>query len=51
MPLYNLRRLHFALRPFFAEIGWQPVTYRYLLVNWIFRNKAPHTDWRLSLEG
>ncbi|HTO75195.1 MAG TPA: fatty acid desaturase [Thermoanaerobaculia bacterium] len=51
VPLYNLRRLHFALRPFFDEIGWQPVTYRRLFRDWIFRNKAPHTDWHLSLEG
>jgi hypothetical protein len=43
--------LHFALRPFFDEIGWQPVTYRRLLRDWILRNKAPHTDWHLGLEG
>ena len=51
VPLYHLRRLHFALRPFFDEIGWTPVTYRRLFVEWIFKNRAPHTDWHLSLEG
>ncbi len=25
--MYHLRQLHFALRPFFEEIGWKPTTY------------------------
>ena len=48
VPFYNLRRLHFALRPFFDSIGWKTVTYGQLLKAWIFDNKAPHTDWLLA---
>jgi len=48
VPFYNLRRLHFALRPFFDSIHWKPVTYRTLFRAWIFDNKAPHTDWHLE---
>jgi fatty acid desaturase len=48
VPFYNLRRLHFALRPFFDSIGWKPVTYGQLFRAWIFQNKAPHTDWHLA---
>ena len=48
VPFYNLRRLHFALRPFFDSIGWKPVTYGRLFRAWIFDNKAPHTDWHLA---
>jgi len=48
VPFYNLRRLHFALRPFFDSIGWNPVTYGRLFRAWIFENKAPHTDWHLA---
>ena len=48
VPFYNLRRLHFALRPFFDLIGWEPVTYTRLFRAWIFDNKAPHTDWHLA---
>jgi fatty acid desaturase len=51
VPMYKLRRLHFALRPFFDEIGWQPTTYGRLLRGWLVENRAPHTDWRLHLEG
>ena len=51
VPMYKLRRLHFALRPFFEEIGWQPTTYGRLLRGWLIENRAPHTDWRLHLEG
>jgi fatty acid desaturase len=51
VPLYRLRRLHFALRPFFDEIGWTPTTYGRLLRGWLIENRAPHTDWRLHLEG
>ena len=48
VPFYNLRRLHFALRPFFDSIGWKPVTYRQLLRAWLWDNQAPHTDWHLA---
>ena len=48
VPFYNLRRLHFALRPFFDSIGWRPTTYGRLFRAWIFDNKAPHTDWHLA---
>jgi fatty acid desaturase len=48
VPLYNLRRLHFALRPFFDSIGWKPVTYRRLFYEWIVKNRAPHTNWHLE---
>jgi fatty acid desaturase len=51
VPMYKLRRLHFALRPFFDEIGWTPTTYGRLLRGWLIENRAPHTDWRLHLEG
>jgi fatty acid desaturase len=48
VPMYHLRRLHFALRPFFEEIGWKPTTYGRLFRAWIFENKTPHTDWHLA---
>ena len=46
VPFYNLRALHFLLRPFFDEIGARPTTYGRLLWQWFGRNRAPHTDWR-----
>ncbi|MEO8191834.1 MAG: fatty acid desaturase, partial [Acidobacteriota bacterium] len=48
VPFYNLRRLHFALRPFFDSIGWQPVGYGRLLHGWFVENQAPHSDWHLA---
>jgi fatty acid desaturase len=48
VPFYNLRRLHFALQPFFDSIGWKPTTYGRLFKAWIFENKTPHTDWHLA---
>ena len=48
IPFYNLRRLHFALRPFFDSIDWKPTTYGRLFRAWIFENKTPHTDWNLG---
>jgi fatty acid desaturase len=48
VPFYNLRRLHFALRPFFDSIDWKATTYARLIRGWIFDNKAPHTDWHLA---
>ena len=46
VPFYNLRKLHFLLRPFFDEIGARPTSYGRLLWQWFARNRAPHTDWR-----
>lgn len=46
VPFYNLRALHFLLRPFFDEIGARPTGYGRLLWLWFVRNRAPHTDWR-----
>jgi len=48
VPFYKLRKLHFALRPFFDEIGWKTTTYGRLIKGWILENKAPHTDWHLE---
>jgi fatty acid desaturase len=48
VPFYNLRRLHFALRPFFDAIGWRPTTYGRLFRAWVLENKVPHTDWHLA---
>jgi fatty acid desaturase len=48
VPFYNLRRLHFALRPFFDSIGWTPVGYGRLLYGWFVENRAPHSDWHLA---
>ena len=48
VPFYNLRKLHFALRPFFASIDWQPTTYSRLFRMWIFENKVPHSNWSLE---
>ncbi|MEO8431700.1 MAG: fatty acid desaturase [Acidobacteriota bacterium] len=48
VPLYNLRRLHFALRPFFDSIDWKPVGYGRLLHGWFIENQAPHSDWDLA---
>ena len=47
VPFYNLRRLHFALRPFFESIAWEPVGYGKLLHGWFVENRAPHSDWHL----
>jgi len=48
IPFYNLRKLHFALRPFFESIDWQPTTYGRLFKEWIIENKVPHTNWTLE---
>jgi fatty acid desaturase len=48
VPFYNLRKLHFALRPFFDSIGWKPVGYGRLLYGWFVENQAPHSDWHLA---
>ena len=48
VPFYNLRKLHFALRPFFESIDWQPTTCSRLFRMWIFENKIPHSNWSLE---
>jgi hypothetical protein len=48
VPFYTLRKLHFALRPFFEKIDWQPTTYSRLLKLWIIDNKVPHKNWSLE---
>lgn len=45
VPFYNLRRLHHRLAPFYAARGMVAVGYGELLVNWFWRNQAPHTKW------
>ena len=45
VPFYNLRRLHFRLRPLYARLGLRPHTYRDLLWHWFVENHRPHTDW------
>lgn len=48
VPFYNLRTLHLRLRPFYAELGLKPHTYREILWQWFVQNRAPHTDWESS---
>jgi fatty acid desaturase len=50
VPFYNLRRLHMHLRPFYAQAGLVPTTYRALLWNWFVRNRPPHTKWAVPDE-
>lgn len=45
VPMYNLPRLHAALRPFFEAHGMRERTYAGLLWDWFVRNRTPHTDW------
>jgi fatty acid desaturase len=45
VPFYNLRTLHFRLRPLYAELGLTPRTYREILWGWFVLNQRPHTDW------
>lgn len=47
VPFYNLRRLHMLLRPFYAEVGLTPTTYRALVWNWFVRNRPPHANWAI----
>ncbi len=47
VPFYRLPELNRALTPFFEQEGLRPRTYRGLLYDWLVRNRAPHTDWRL----
>jgi fatty acid desaturase len=46
VPFYNLRKLHFHLRPLYARLGLRPHTYREIVWNWFVLNKKPHTNWQ-----
>ncbi len=46
VPFYRLPALVRALEPFFEREGIPARTYRGLVLDWIVRNRAPHTDWR-----
>jgi len=48
VPFYNLRELHYALMPFYREMGMKPVGYATLIYGWLVKNGAPHTDWGLA---
>ena len=50
MPFYNLRKLHFALKPFYEKRGIKARTYSWILWNWFVLNRPPHTDWDKSPE-
>jgi fatty acid desaturase len=45
VPLYNLRRLHGLLRPFYDQRGLRAHGYGELLWHWLVRNATPHADW------
>jgi fatty acid desaturase len=45
VPFYNLRKLHFRLRPLYARLGLTQHTYREIVWQWFVLNRAPHTDW------
>ncbi len=45
VPFYNLRKLHFALRPLYDRHGMKARTYREILWKWFVLNRPPHTDW------
>jgi len=47
VPFYNLKKLHYALMPFYKEMGMKPVGYTQLIYGWLVKNGAPHTDWGL----
>ena len=48
MPFYNLRKVHMALRPLYAQLGLKPHTYREIVWQWFVLNRAPHTNWELA---
>jgi fatty acid desaturase len=45
VPMYNLRKLHRLLQPFYRENGVVPHTYGRLLWDYLVLNRTPHTDW------
>jgi fatty acid desaturase len=50
VPFYNLRKVHFRLRPLYAELGLRGHTYREIVWQWFVLNRAPHTDWERAGE-
>jgi fatty acid desaturase len=48
VPFYNLKKLHFALMPFYKEMGMKPVGYATLIYGWLIKNGKPHTDWGIT---
>jgi hypothetical protein len=48
VPFYNLRKVHMALRPLYAQLGLKPHTYREIVWQWFVLNRAPHTNWELQ---
>ncbi|MCB9882030.1 MAG: fatty acid desaturase [Planctomycetes bacterium] len=51
VPFYNLRKLHFALKPFFDKRGMKGATYSRILWDWYVLNKTPHTNWDLAAQS
>ena len=45
VPFYNLPALQRVLGPFYAARGIPWRGYSELVYGWLFRNKAPHTNW------
>jgi len=45
VPLYNLRRLHVLLQPFYRARGLRAHGYAELLWFWLVRNAPPHAEW------
>jgi len=45
VPFYNLRKIHFRLRPLYETLGLKAHTYRDIVWQWFVLNRAPHTDW------
>jgi fatty acid desaturase len=50
VPFYRLRELNAALTPFFEREGVRERRYGELLVDWLVKNRAPHTDWAAPAE-
>jgi fatty acid desaturase len=49
VPCYRLRALRRALAPFFEARGVPSRSYGGLLIDWLLRNRKPHTDWARNL--
>jgi fatty acid desaturase len=45
VPFYNLPALHRELAPVFARHRMRVRTYSGLLIDWLVRNRTPHTSW------
>jgi fatty acid desaturase len=48
VPFYNLRRLHFRLRPLYVRLGLRAYRYREIVWRWFVLNRPPHTDWETA---